>query len=385
MSVLLNKTRIRAGIVFNFNPNWMGGVIYVINLVKILNRLDDKDKPEIILFYSPSLTKFLDEFNYPYLTLVKWKFPSVLWGTLRSWMQFKNVFYDRMIEIYSLDVVYPANNFPVKNRTKAKVIAWYADLQHKYYPQYFSKRTILFRNLRLFFILRNCDELVVSSNAVKSDFERFYKTRDDLKIQVFHFVSINGDHQYNRFEELKKKYELPERYFIISNQFHKHKNHKVVLQALALLKEKGININLAITGKLPQAESSPYLAEIYNIIEQGDLQDQIRLLGITPREDQIHIMKYSQAVIQPSLFEGWSTVIEDAISMNVPVIASRLPVNIEQLGPNGIYFDPHNAESMASVLTSFVNHDFAQLCNNKINYQERISDSARVLLDIFKN
>ena len=58
------------------------------------------------------------------------------------------------------------------------------------------------------------------------------------------------------------------------------------------------------------------------------------------RAEQLLLMKYAQAVIQPSLFEGWSTVIEDAISLQVPVIASNLPVNIEQLGDRGVYFDP---------------------------------------------
>ena len=49
-------------------------------------------------------------------------------------------------------------------------------------------------------------------------------------------------------------------------------------------------------------------------------------------------MKNAKAIIQPSLFEGWSTVIEDARSLQVPVIATDLTVNIEQLGDKGKYF-----------------------------------------------
>jgi glycosyltransferase involved in cell wall biosynthesis len=379
----IHKPRLRLGIIFNFSPQWMGGIIYIINLVKTLNHLDDKDKPEIIVFYSPSLINFLDEFKYPYLTHVNWVFPSVIWGTLRSWVQLKNVFYDDLVNTYSLDALYPANNYPVKSKTKAKVVAWFADLQHKHYPEFFSKSTILFRNARLFLILRNSKDLVVSSYAVKTDFERFYKIRGEIKIHVFHFASVNGDYEEIGFDELSRKYDLPERYFLVSNQFHKHKNHKVVLQALALLKKKGIIINLAITGKLPQAEASPYMAELYDIIEQGDLQDQIRLLGITPREDQIHIMKYSQAVIQPSLFEGWSTVIEDAISLNVPVIASGLSVNIEQLGADGIFFDALDAGKLAEILSSLPDRDHNQ--SSGIDYEKRIKDSAELLLGIIRN
>lgn len=380
MTNSIHKTRLRLGIVFNFSPKWMGGIIYIVNLVKTLNYLDDKDKPEIILFYSPLLTNFLDEIKYPYLIQVKWAFPSIIWGTLRSWLQFKNVFYDDIIKTYSLDALYPANNYPVKTRTKAKVVAWFADLQHKHYPEFFSKSMILFRNARLFFILRNSNALVVSSYAVKGDFERFYKIRAELKIHVFHFTSVNGGYEDIEFDELRIRYELPKRYFLISNQFHKHKNHKVALLAIALLKENGIKINLVITGKLPQIKSSSYMAEFYGIIEKSDLYKQIRLLGITRREDQLHIMKHSQAVIQPSLFEGWSTVIEDALSLNVPVIASRLPVNIEQLGPDGIFFDAHDADSLAKILSSLPERDFKQ--SSGIDYEERIRNSAEVLLGI---
>ena len=37
--------RIRLGIIFNFDPRWMGGIIYILNIVRVLNFLEDKDKP----------------------------------------------------------------------------------------------------------------------------------------------------------------------------------------------------------------------------------------------------------------------------------------------------------------------------------------------------
>jgi len=42
-------------------------------------------------------------------------------------------------------------------------------------------------------------------------------------------------------------------------------------------------------------------------------------------------MKNAQAVIQPSFFEGWSTVVEDAKSLNQHIIVSDLEVHKEQL------------------------------------------------------
>lgn len=378
----MNNKRLRLGVIFNFSANWMGGIIYVINLVKTLDHLKDEDKPEIFLFYQPELSKFLNEFKYPYLNTVKWNFPSVIKGNLKSWVLRKNIFYDDLIIKYNLDTIYPAKNFPIKSKTHAKIVAWYADLQHKYYPEFFSRLTILHRNIRLFFMLKNASDLVVSSHAVKDDFKKFFRLRKDLKLHVFHFASINDDYKNVCIDNIRKKYKLPEKYYLVSNQFHKHKNHKVVLLALAKLKENGSKIHIVITGKFPKATDSPYLAELYKIIDESQLMNEISLLGIIPREDQIKIMEHAQAVIQPSLFEGWSTVIEDAISLQVPVIASNLPVNIEQLENHGVYFNPHNVEELASILSNYPERDMNAKPYEE--YSKRLHQSADVLIDAFR-
>jgi glycosyltransferase involved in cell wall biosynthesis len=378
----MSNNRLKVGILFNFSASWMGGVIYVINLVKTLNLLDDKEKPEVFLFYNPELKKFLNEMKYPYMHIIEWSFPSLMEGYIMSALKRKNVFYDDLIRKFDLDVLYPAKNFPVKNKTKAKVVAWYADLQQKYYPEFFSKPTLLHRTIRLHFLLRNASDLIVSSEAVKNDFAKFFRLRKDLKIHVFHFLSINDDYPPMSMEDLKAKYNLPEKYFMISNQFHRHKNHRILLLALADLKKQGIRKHFVITGKFPKDANSPYLAELNQIINENNLQDQISMVGIIPREDQIEIMKHCQAVIQPSLFEGWSTVIEDAISLQVPVIASNLPVNIEQLAETGTYFDPLKTEELVAILSKYPDRDMSFKPYGE--YAARIKEAAAVLMNAFR-
>lgn len=376
------NSRLKLGILFNFASSWMGGIMYILNLIKSLDLLDDQDKPEITLFHTAELKHFVDEISYPYLKPVQCSFPSVAAGNIKSWLLRKNVFYDHLIEKYEVDTLYPAKNFPVRNRNRTKVVAWYADLQHKYYPEFFSKMIILHRNIRLHFMLRFASDLVVSSEAVKDDFSKFFELRKALNIHVFHFTSINDDFEEMDFKDLKEKYQLPDQYYMVSNQFHKHKNHKVLLLALSRLKEKGIKIHLAITGKFPRASDSPYLAELHRIIEENGLHDQISLLGIIPRGDQINLMRWSQAVLQPSLFEGWSTVIEDAISLQVPVIASNLPVNMEQLKEHGSYFEPHDADQLATILSTIPERDM----NSKPygDYRLRIEESLKVFMNVIR-
>ncbi len=376
----LSQQRTKLGILFDFQASWMGGVTYIINLVKTLNYLDDKDKPEVYFFYTEELEKFIDEVEYPYIHLIKKTTPSIVKGFVSSWIKRKNVFVDDLINEYSLDSIFPNRNYPIKTSTSAKVVAWYADLQHKYYPEFFTKETLIHRAIRLFFMLKNTNSLVVSSQAVKSDFDKFYRLRSSLVFHIYHFVSINENWTDISFKDLKHKYGVPDHYFMVSNQFHQHKNHKVVLEALTKLKLKGIIKHVVFTGRFPKAKNAPHITELKQLILDNELSDNISMLEVIPRNDQIQLMKNAQAVIQPSLFEGWSTVIEDAISIQVPVIAASLPVNIEHLGDKGTYFDAHNTDQLSGILENYPNREESSIVYG--DYSLRIKESIEGLMRV---
>jgi glycosyltransferase involved in cell wall biosynthesis len=379
----MSNKRIRLGIIFNFNASWMGGIIYILNLIKTINFLNEEDKPEIFLFYRPDLEKFVNQITYPYFKAVSWEFPSVYQGYLYSWMSRKNVFINEITEKYELNGLYPLHDFPVKTRSATKLVCWYADLQHMYYPEFFSRKKLLERSSRIRFILRNAEDLVVSSQAVADDFRKFFRLRDGMRIHIFHFVSVIEGLEGLDLKDLLLKYDLPQRYFIVSNQFHKHKNHKVLLKAMVRLKQDGYNMHLAMTGRFPDATHSPYMEELHRIIDEHKLHKNIGFMGIIPRNEQLMLMKHSQAVLQPSLFEGWSTVIEDAISLQVPVIASSLPVNIEQLGPDGKYFEPNDHIQLADLIRNLPARNLNDVFYT--DYKVRIRNAAETFLDIFRS
>lgn len=138
---------------------------------------------------------------------------------------------------------------------------------------------------------------------------------------------------------------------------------------------------MAMTGRFPDATHSPYMRELHSLIDENNLKANISLLGVIPRDEQLLLMKNARAVIQPSLFEGWSTVIEDAISLQVPVIASSLPVNIEQLGPDGCYFEPDDYTALAGLLSGFPEREPGKLLYPE--YNGRIREAARTFMKIF--
>jgi len=171
----MTTKRKRIGFQFFFDPRWMGGIIYVTNAVKVLNFLEDKDKPEVFLFYPKKIQNIIDEIEYPYITKVLWNFPSISKTFIKSIFSRKNLFVDKMVNNYQLDAIFPMHYFPVNEKGNTNLVAWFADLQYKYYPEFFTKRKRIENDIRVKFILKNANNLVVSSQAVKEDFKKFFK------------------------------------------------------------------------------------------------------------------------------------------------------------------------------------------------------------------
>ena len=379
------SSRFRIGIIFNFTKGWLGGFYYYQNIIKALDFLDDKEKPEIIIFYNDDYSEYLEAINYPYLQLVPWKFTGVYKGYFLSLIKRKNIFVDSMISAYQLNGIYPVNDNPVR---AAKYLpagvtgaAWFPDLQHKFFPQFFDKKRLWLRELRLKLTLKNASDLVVSSYDTVKHFRQFYQIRNSLNVHVLQFVSILDDNESPGIEKIRAEYNIPAEYFIVSNAFLKHKNHMVVLKALKVLKEKNRQVHVVFTGRMEVYEDGIHIGQLRNYIGENHLQENLSLLGIIPRGHQLCIMKHAAAVIQPSLFEGWNTTVEDAKSLQLPVIASGIAVHKEQLQDKGFYFNPEDENELAELLDTL-----SGTSKDKPFYgdnTERITAFARTFLNIF--
>src|SRR5690606_7479795 len=62
------------------------------------------------------------------------------------------------------------------------------------------------------------------------------------------------------------------------------------------------------------------------------------------------LMRKSVAIINPSLFEGWSTTVEEAKSLGKSILLSSIAVHLEQAPKRGLYFTPHDPNELATLL-----------------------------------
>jgi glycosyltransferase involved in cell wall biosynthesis len=188
---------------------------------------------------------------------------------------------------------------------------------------------------------------VVSSESARTDLLRFYTTDAD-RVTVLPFCTIPDPAWYDgNPRDVQTKYHLPERFLVVCNQFWEHKNHGLVWEALARLREEGLHPNVVCTGPLLDYRNPMHLDRTVQTLHQYGLAGQVSLLGRLPRIEQVQVIRASLGLIQPSLFEGWSTVVEDGRLLGKSLILSDIPVHREQNPPAATYFDPHDADRLA--------------------------------------
>jgi glycosyltransferase involved in cell wall biosynthesis len=155
-------------------------------------------------------------------------------------------------------------------------------------------------------------------------------------------------------DEMERKYGFKGPYFFLPNQFWAHKNHMVVLQAVARLKQKGEQVTVLCTGNTVdyRVGGTPYVDGLRDFISKHELEQQVKILGLIDYADVLFLMRHCLAVINPSRFEGWSSSVEEAKSMGKTVILSRIDVHVEQEPADGHYFDVDDEHALAQALLS---------------------------------
>ena len=383
--------RKRIALIFSYNENWIGGTYYILNLVHALNILPDEQKPEIMLctHTKKEFEYFAGETKYPYLRLFEMNNKRIQLSFMERLINkivgqlFKKQLYSRRIRNNQLqdefDMVFPnpdGSFFELIDRKKK--IYWIPDFQEDYLPEYFSREEIVFRKQNQIAIALLADKLIFSSHDAQNDFNRLYPFAT-CKQYILPFAVTLPDYTYIDIRKLKQKFNIKVDYFYAPNQFWAHKNHKIIIEAVECLKNRGIEITVIFSGKEHDYRNLNYVDELKKIIQEKSIEKNIIFLGFIDRKEQLCLMKNAIAIIQPSRFEGWSTVIEDAKAMNQFVIASNLKVHQEQLKQNVFFFNPEDKNSLINMILKILNENI-ETCDN--NYMEAVKRFAEDFIDI---
>lgn len=121
-----------------------------------------------------------------------------------------------------------------------------------------------------------------------------------------------------------------------------------MIEALGLLATQGCRPLVISTGTTHDYRNPDYFPALCSRLEKVGLPDRLRFLGLGPYAEVAVLMRNAIAFINPSLFEGWSTTVEEAKSIGKRLMLSDLADHREQAPTRSLFFDPHSSDDLAA-------------------------------------
>ena len=334
--------------VLDLSNNWLGGVNYYRNLLTVISRYASGSiRVKVFLPKGQDMDAFRDlSKNIEFVSVSfpeRWTPP---WFMRKLWMKFfhEDHFLAQHLCRHGAEVL--SHALESVRCPGVKNIAWIPDFQHKYLPEFFSKAELSSRDAEFERIAGCMDKVILSSETAKDDFIKYYPQHKE-KAYVLRFAPVLDFDLPKQVNLAEEKYGIAGKYFFLPNQYWKHKNHKVVLQALRILKEGGKFVRVVSTGNTHDYRAPGHFAAIEAFVKEHEIDDRYLILGMIPYPDVQALAEGALGYINPSFFEGWSTTVEEAKYRGKPILLSDLKVHREQAPSKGVFFDPNNPEDLA--------------------------------------
>ena len=228
---------------------------------------------------------------------------------------------------------------------------WIADFQYAHHPDKMSAEEIAARERQFGGAVRHAMRIALSSAHAQEDCLRLFpQSRGRTSVLPFR-VFARDEWRSGDPAATVAKYNLPPHFALVSNWLLPTKNHALALEAVARIPAaERSGLHLVCTGDIYDYRNPGFYNSFFNTIHKLGLRDHVSVLGIIPKHDQIQLLRAATLYLQPSLFEGWNTGVEEARLFGKRIVLSDIPVHREQNPPRATFFDPHDAGDLAAKL-----------------------------------
>jgi glycosyltransferase involved in cell wall biosynthesis len=222
------------------------------------------------------------------------------------------------------------------------------DLQHVHLPELFLPLQVRYRDVAYRAFSNQATFVSVMTEWGRDDISRSFGIPTS-KIAVVPWAPVAGlrlpGDEGRPMGRVDVPGNLPERFVLYPAQTWRHKNHGRLLDALALLKHRGMRVPLVSTGRL-----NDHYPAIRAHVDRLGLADQVTFLGFVDDAVLAELYRSATALVFPSLFEGWGLPIVESFAYGVPVAAASVAVIPEVVGDAGLLFDPYRVETIAEAV-----------------------------------
>lgn len=223
----------------------------------------------------------------------------------------------------------------------------------------------------------------VPSESDKKQMMQYLKIPEEKLHVIYHGVDHDkfkplAGKENERRRILAKFYMNDSPYFIhISESNWARKNIFRMLEAYDKARKNGIPHKLLIVGR-----ADPVVYEKANSIEG------VKVLGFVSEEHLVKLVQCSDALIYPSLHEGFGLPLAEAMACGVPAVTSNVYSPPEIVGDAGLFVDPYDTQDIRDKIVEMSTNDSlrAELSKKAIERSKQFNwdDTASKLLDLIR-
>ncbi len=342
----------RVGFVIDVDDAWLGGINYYRNLITAI--YDDPQRGfDVVLIVGTKVNPEQLK-GFPDVEIVRTKVidrTGLLRRVRRRLLRIlgRDLLLQRVLSRHNIDVLSHYGDVVGRNG-RTSVMAWIPDFQHLHLPKHFTDHERAERNAIFKRLADNSDLVILSSESARADLVGLYPEAQS-RSEVLRFVPhVDVQQRLPDLAELKMRHGFTAPYIYLPNQYWAHKNHRVVIEALGLLKQQGCSVTVVSTGSPSDYRNPDHYPALERRIAELGVGDRYIRLGVVPYSDLLALMKESICLINPSLFEGWSTTVEEARAMDKFILLSDIPVHREQTPQKSAFFGSDDAATLAELM-----------------------------------
>ncbi len=244
---------------------------------------------------------------------------------------------------------------PVLSRAKKIVVL------HDVIPEIFPALTLPSLSARLFWRMKSAlarlqaDALVTVSDYSKNMIVDYFH----VPAERVHVVSEAADPVFRKLSQQQitsleriQGWITGSPFILYVGGFGPHKNLALLIDMFFLLHQEPAfrDFRLLMVGEYQKESFYSEVNQLQVRIKQLKLEQRVIFTGYLPDEELAGLYNCAQALVLPSLMEGFGLPAVEAAACGCPVIATTASPLPDLLGPAGIYIDPDQPEALRAAL-----------------------------------
>ncbi len=220
------------------------------------------------------------------------------------------------------------------------------DLIFRHLPKHHKPLNRWYLNVALPLYCRRATHVIAISECTRRDLIATYGLPSG-QITVIHEAAdpAFSPQPAHRQAAVRDRYGLPERYILFVGTIEPRKNLKRLLRAFEVLYAERLTEGLVVVGK-----RGWLYGDFFAELERSPVREEVVLPGYVPDADLPAVYAGAQALVFPSLYEGFGLPVLEAMACCTPVACSGTSSLPEVGGAGALYFDPQSEGSIVETV-----------------------------------